>query len=47
MEKVCQANTNYKTAEMIILMLDTVDVRTKDITRDKERNFIMIKGPIT
>lgn len=38
--------TNRKKAEMIILPLDKVDFRTKNIIRHKEGSFIMRKGSI-
>lgn len=46
-EKVCQANTNHEIAGIVILLLDIVYVRTRDITWDVEKNLIMIKRPIT
>ena len=34
----------YLKAEMAIFLSDKVDFRTKNIIRDKERHFIILKG---
>ena len=44
MEKINQANTNPKKAEVVILIPDKVDFRAKTITREKDDSFVMIMG---
>ena len=38
------AHGNQKKAGVAILLLDKVDFRAKNITRDKEGYFLMIRG---
>ena len=45
-KKISHANGNDKKAEVAILIWDKIDVKTKSITKDKERHHIMIKGSI-
>ena len=44
--KIFHANGNQKKARGAILISDKMDFKIKTITRDKEGNYIMIKGPI-
>lgn len=46
LEKDIHANVNKKKARVAILALDKVGFRTKEITRDRECYYIMIKGSI-
>lgn len=46
MEKIYHSNTNQKKDGMAILISDNVDFRGKNITRDQEVHFKMIKKPI-
>lgn len=44
MEKIYHAATNEKRfLLMIVLILDKLDFRTKNITSDREYNFILLK----
>ena len=45
-KKIFHVNGNQKKAEVAILISDKIDFKTKTITRDKERHYIMIKGSI-
>ena len=45
-KKIFHANGNQKKAGVAILMSDKIDFEIKNITRDKERHYIMIKGSI-
>ena len=45
-KKVVQANGNEKKAGVAILISDNLDLRVKDITRDNEGHFIILKGEI-
>ena len=45
-KKIFHANGNQKKAGVAILISDKIDVKIKNITRDKERQNIMIKGSI-
>ena len=45
-KKTFHANGNHKKAGVAILLSNKIDVKTKTITRDKEGNYIMIKGSI-
>ena len=44
--KTFHANGNQKKAVVAILISDTIDFKIKNVTRDKEKHYIMIKGPI-
>ena len=46
MEKIFHANGNQKKAGVAILISDKIDFKIKTITRDKEGQYIMIKGSI-
>ena len=43
---IFHANENQKKAGVAILISDKIDLKVKNITRDKERHYIMIKGSI-
>ena len=45
-KKICYANGNQKKAGVEILISDKIDFKRETITRDKEGNYIMIKGSI-
>ena len=45
-KKIFHASGNQKKAGVAILISDKIDFKTKTITRDKERHYIMIKGSI-
>ena len=45
-KKIFHANGNQKKAGAAILISDKKDFKIKTITRDKEGNYIMIKGSI-
>ena len=45
-KKIFHANGNQKKAGVAILMSDKIDFKLKNVTRDKERHYIMIKGSI-
>ena len=45
-KKILHANGNQKKAEVTILILDEIDCKIKNVTRDKEGHYIMIKGSI-
>ena len=45
-KKIFHANGNQKKAGLAILISDKIDVKIKTITRDKEGQYIMIKGSI-
>ena len=45
-EKIFHANENQKKAGVLILISDKIDLKIKNIIRDKERYYIMIKGSI-
>ena len=42
--KIFHANGNQKKAGVAILILDKINFKMKNITRDKEGQYIMIKG---
>ena len=43
-KKIFHANGNQKKAGVAILISDNIDFKIKNVTRDKEGNYIMIKG---
>ena len=45
-KKILHANGNQKKAEIAILLSDKIDLKIKNIIRDKEAHYIMIKGSI-
>ena len=45
-KRIFHANGNQKKAGVAILISDKIDFKTKTITRDKEGQYIMIKGSI-
>ena len=46
MEKYILANGKKKKAGVVILISDKIDLKIKNIARDKEGHYIMIKGSI-
>ena len=46
MEKYILANGKKKKAGVVILISDKIDLKIKNIIRDKEGHYIMIKGSI-
>ena len=45
-KKIFHANGNQKKAGVAIHIWDKIDFKIKNVTRDKEGHYIMIKGPI-
>ena len=46
LKKIFHANGNQKKAGVAILMSDKIHFKLKNVTRDKEGHYIMIKGSI-
>ena len=46
MEKIFHANGNQKKAGVAILISEKIDFKIKNVTRDKEGHYIVIKGSI-
>ena len=45
-KKIFHANGNQKKAGVAILITDKIDFKIKNVTRDKEGHYILIKGSI-
>ena len=45
-KNISHANGKQKKAGVAILLSDKIDIKIKNITRDKEVHYIMIKGSI-
>ena len=45
-KNIFHANGKQKKAGVAIVMLDKIDLKIKNITRDNEGHYIMIKGSI-
>ena len=45
-KKIFHANGNQKKAGVAILISDKIDFKIKNVTRDKEEHYIIIKGSI-
>ena len=45
-KNVFHVNGNQKKAKVAILISDKIDLKIKNITRDNEEHYIMIKGSI-
>ena len=45
-KKIFHANGNQKKSGVTILILDKMDIKIKNVKRDKEGHYIMIKGSI-
>ena len=44
--KIFHANNSEKKAGVAVLVSDKIDFKTKKVTTDKERHYIMIKGSV-
>ena len=45
-KNIFHANGKQKKAGLVIFILDKIDLKIKNITRDNEEHYIMIKGSI-
>ena len=45
-KKIFHANGNQKKAGVAKLLSDKIDLKIKNVTRDKEGHYVMIKGSI-
>ena len=45
-KKIFHANENHKKAGVVILISDKIDFKIKNIIRDKEESYMMIKWSI-
>ena len=45
-KNIFHANGKHKKAELAVSMSEKIDLKIKNITRDKEGHYIMIKGSI-
>ena len=45
-KNIFHAKGKQRKAGVVILIADKIDLKIKNITRDKERHYIIIKGPI-
>ena len=45
-KKILHVNGNQKKSGVAILIPDKIDFKIKNVTRDQERHYIMIKGSI-
>ena len=45
-KNILYANENQKKAGVAILISDKIDFKIKNVTRDKERHYIMVRGSI-
>ena len=45
-KKIFHANGNQKKAVVAVFISDKIDFKIKNVTRDKEKHYIMIKGSI-
>lgn len=44
MGKIFLANGNQKKAEVVILVLEKIDFKSKTVTRHKKGHYIILKG---